>query len=146
MTDIQIAKQNLAGHTICLCKGGKCLLSDERGIAPMMDLIARGTDLTGYSVADKVVGRAAAFLFVKCGIREVFAVTLSEGGKAILEAHGIAVSHSVLTKKIINRAGTDICPMEKATANAETAEEAYLILKEKLREMQPDIKKRSDRQ
>lgn len=141
MTDIQIAKQKLAGHTICLCKGGKCLLSDERGIAPMMDLIERGVDLTGYSVADKVVGRAAAFLFVKCGIREVFAVTLSEGGKAVLEAHGIAVSREVLAEKIINRAGTDTCPMEKATANARTAEEAYLILKEKLREMQKDIKK-----
>lgn len=139
MTDLQIAKQRLAGHTICLCKGGKCLYSDERGITPMMDLIERGVDLTGYSVADKVVGRAAAFLFVKCGIREVFAVTLSEGGRAVLEAHGIPVRYGVLAEKIINRAGTDMCPMEKATANAQTAEEAYLILKEKLRKMQTDL-------
>lgn len=135
MTDLQIAKQNLAGHTICLCKDGKCLYSDERGIAPMMGFLARGVDLTGYSVADKVVGRATAFLFVKCGIQAVFAGTISESGKAVLEEYGIAVSYTVFAKKIINRAGTDICPMEKATANAHTAEEAYLILKEKMREM-----------
>lgn len=134
MTDLQIAKNNLAGHTICLCKGGKCLYSDRRGIAPLMGFLAQGVDLKGYCVADKVVGRAAAFLFVKCGICEAFAETLSKSAKAVLEAHGIAVTYSVLTEKIINRAGTDICPMEKAVLSTDNAEEAYALLKEKMRE------------
>lgn len=135
MTDLQIAKNNLAGHTICLCKDGQCLYSEKRGIAPLMGFLAQGVDLKGYCVADKVVGKAAAFLFVKCGIREAFAETLSQSAKAVLEAHGIPVTYSVLTEKIINRAGTDTCPMEKTVLHTDNAEDAYLLLKEKMREM-----------
>ena len=40
MTDIEKAKQSLAGHTIALCKGGDIVTSDKRGIAPMLGFIA----------------------------------------------------------------------------------------------------------
>ena len=136
MTDLQIAKNNLPGHTICLSKDGKCIYNEARGIAPMMSFIADGMDLSGYSVADLVVGKAAALLFVKSGIKSVFAKTLSQNGKNIMEHYGIDYEYEVLTEKIINRAGTDICPMEKAVANTENPEEAYLILKDKLQHMQ----------
>ncbi len=132
MTDLQIAENNLAGHTICLCKDGNCLYSKKKGISPMMDFIASGVDLAGYSVADLVVGKAAAFLFVKCGIKKVFAKTLSEKGKKILELYGIDYEYETLTDSIINRTGTDICPMEKAVQNCDNPEEAYIILKNKL--------------
>ncbi|MBD5131037.1 MAG: DUF1893 domain-containing protein [Clostridiales bacterium] len=135
MTDLQIAKNNLPGHTICLCKDGECLFSDSRGIAPMMNFIAEGKDLSGYSVADTVVGKAAALLFVKCGIKNVFAKTLSEHGKRILELFGIDCEYEVLTEKIINRAGTDICPMEKTVIETDDPEQGYLLLKEKLKTM-----------
>lgn len=132
MTDLQTAKNNLADHTICLCRDGNCLYSESRGIAPMMGFIKGGADLTGYSVADIVVGKAAALLFARCGIKAVFAKTLSRYGKEILEAYNICYEYEVLTEKIINRAGTDICPMEKAVMNTDNPEEAYLILKETL--------------
>ena len=132
MTDLQIAKNNLEGYTICLCKDGACLYSQKRGIAPMMDFIGSGEDLTGYSVADIVVGKAAALLFVKCGIKKVFAKTLSKKAKSILESRGVDYEYQTLAENIINRAGTDICPMEKAVANTDDPEEAYNILKNKL--------------
>ncbi len=135
MTDLQIAKENLAGHTICLCKDGKCLYSEKRGIAPMMDFIGNGVDLRGFSVADLIVGKAAAMLFARSGIVGVFAKTLSKSGKAILEKYGIPFSYDVLTERIINRDGTAICPMEKAVAHAEDFEEAYELLKSKLKEL-----------
>ncbi|MDE7076718.1 MAG: DUF1893 domain-containing protein [Clostridia bacterium] len=137
MTDLQIAKNNLAGHTICLCKDGNCLYSDKRGIAPMVNFIGRGDDLSGYSVADTVVGKAAALLFVKCGIRNVFARTLSEHGKKILVRYGIYYECEILTERIINREGTDTCPMEKAVMNTDDPVEAYIILKNKLAELNP---------
>lgn len=130
MTDLQIAIDNLSGHTICLCKDGRCLFSDKRGISPMMDFIAEGVDLAGYAVADVVVGKAAALLFVKSKIKKVFAKTLSESGKKILELYGIDCEYETLTQTIINRAGTDICPMEKAVADTQNAEEAYKLLKD----------------
>lgn len=132
MTDVQLAKENLSGHTICLCKDGECLFSEKRGIAPMMSFIADGVDLAGYSVADVVVGKAVAMLFVKCGIANVYAKTLSISGKEMLDRHGVVCEYETLTDKIINRAGTDICPMEKTVLHTDDVEEAYLLLKNKL--------------
>ena len=44
MSDLQLALKNLPGHTICLCRDGKLVFSDKKGIAPMMGFIAdRGT-------------------------------------------------------------------------------------------------------
>ena len=135
MTDLQIAKNNLEGHTICLCKEGKCLFSEKRGIAPMMDFIADGVDLSGYSVADLVVGKVAALLFVKCKTKRVFGKTLSESAKRVLELYGVDYEYETLTQKIINRDGTDICPMEKAVLGTDDVEEAYSILLNKLNDL-----------
>lgn len=132
MTDLQIAKENLYGHTICLCKDGNRIFSDKRGIAPMMGFIAEGLDLNDYAVADLVVGKAAALLFVKCKIKSVFAKTLSESGKNVLEKYGVEYNFESLTDKIINRDGTDICPMEKAVANTDNPEEAYMLIKKQI--------------
>ena len=136
MTNLELAKNNLRGHTICLAKDGKILTSDSRGISPMMNFLAEGVDLRGFSVADLVVGKAAAMLFVKAGIKEVFAKTLSESGKKVLEEHGIHFEAEILTERIINRLGTDICPMEKAVSFTDDVEEGYLKLKETLAKMQ----------
>ena len=132
MTDIEIAKDKLEGYTFSLCKGGDCLLSDRRGIAPIMGYIEEGLDLRGYSAADIVVGKAAAMLFVKCGIVEVYARTLSRGGEAVLKAHGIPYSYTTLTERIINREGTDVCPMEKTVTNTDDIEEGYELLKKRI--------------
>lgn len=135
MTDLELAKEGLAGHTICLCKDGQCLTSDRRGIAPMMGWIADGVDLTGYSAADIVVGKAAAMLFVKSGIAAIYAKTISRSAKAYLESHGVSLSYGTLTEYIINREGTDICPMEKTVLATDDAAEGYRLLKERFAAM-----------
>lgn len=135
MTDLQIAENNLSGHTICLCKDGNCLFSEKKGIAPMMGFIADGVNLQGYSVADLVVGKAAALLFVKCKIKAVFAKTLSKSGKEVLISNNIPVEYEILADKIINREGTDICPMEKTVLQTDDPEEGYILLKNKLQSM-----------
>ena len=48
------------------------------------------------------------------------------------EKNGISYEYVVLTGKIMNRAGTYVCPMEKTVENISDAEEAYNALKEKL--------------
>lgn len=129
MTDLQTAKDNLFGNTLALCRDGSVITSTKRGIAPMLEFIGGGYDLRGYSAADAVVGKAAAMLFVKAGIKEVFAKTLSKSGKSVLERHGISVTYDVLTEFIINRAKTGMCPMERAVGDTDDIERAYIILK-----------------
>ena len=135
MTDIETAIRELEGHSICLCRGGEFFTDDGRGISPMMRFISEGRDLTGYSVADVIVGKAAAMLFAKAGIVSVHGRVMSESGKAFLETHGIPCSYDVLTDRIINRKGTDICPMEKTVADIDDPETAYTALAKKIAEL-----------
>lgn len=135
MTDLEKAKERIYGHTICLCKNGECLYSEKRGIAPMMDFIGQGVDLSGYSVADLVVGKAAAMLFVKCGIIAVYAKTISQRAKEFLERRKITCEYQTLTERIINREGTDVCPMEKTVEHCDDVDEAYVLLKTKLNQL-----------
>lgn len=132
MTDLQTAIDNLDGHTICLCKDGNIITDCKRGIAPMADFLAEGRNLRGYSVADLIVGRAVAMLFVKAGIKEVYAKTISEGGAEVLRSRGIPYVYETLTNKIINRQGTDICPMERAVQGVDDPDEAYLRIRGEL--------------
>lgn len=132
MTDLQTAIDNLDGHTICLCKDGNIITDCKRGIAPMADFLAEGRNLRGYSVADLIVGRAVALLFVKAGIKEVYAKTISEGGAEVLRSRGIPYVYETLTNKIINRQGTDICPMERTVQGVDDPDEAYLRIRGEL--------------
>lgn len=135
MTDLEYAKAALEGHSLCLCRNGITLTDDGRGISPMMQHIAAGDDLRGYAAADVIVGKAAAMLFVKAGIVRVYGKTMSEGGKQYLEAHGIPCEYSTLTDRIINRDGTDICPMERTVLDIDDCEAGYLALRARLDSM-----------
>ena len=133
MTDWERAKTLLTGEITCvLVKGDSTLVSTKRGIAPMIDWLGEGQRLAGFAAADRIVGKAAAMLFVKAGLSAVYAEVLSEPGKAYLEKRGIPVTYGVLTPAIINRAGDGPCPMEAAVAGIDDPEEGLLALSAKL--------------
>lgn len=135
MTDIETAVKHLNGHSICLCKDGKYIIDNGKGISPMMKFIDEGRDLSGYSAADLIVGKAAAILFVKAGIISVYGSVMSKAAKSFLEKNNIPCKYHILTDRIINRSGTDICPMEKTVANIEEAEKGYIALRKRLSEL-----------
>lgn len=135
MTDIELAINNLESHSICLCKKGEIITDDGRGISPMIRFISEGYNLSGYSAADIIVGKAAAILFIKAGIVCVHGKIMSERGKKLLNTYGIPYTYDVLTERIINRQNTDICPMEKAVADTDDPEKGYSILLKRLEEL-----------
>lgn len=136
MTDLDRAKEYLLqGYTCVLVKGEDILTSQKAGIAPMIDFLNEGVDMQNFSVADKIVGRAAAFLFVKAKISAVYGEVLSRGAKKVLEDHGISCEYGELVDNIINRKKTGICPMEETVQNAENCEEAFLLLNQKLKSL-----------
>ena len=135
MTDLEKAKLLLNNHSICLCKGAETIFDDSKGIAPMMNFIAMGKDLKGWSAADVIVGKAAAMLFTKAGVKSVYGKVMSKKALDYLTSHSIECSFEKLCERIINREGNDICPMEKAVARTEDFEEGYLALKKKMEQM-----------
>ena len=66
------------GDTCAIVGEDTVLRSKERGIKPLMAWLAAGEDCVGAVAADKVVGKAAAFLYVLLGVAEVHANVMSE--------------------------------------------------------------------
>lgn len=133
MKDIEKAKKLLINKATCvLVKGDVEIVSEQTGIKPMMLFINEGKDLNGFSVADKIVGKAAAMLFKKARIKEVYAEVISKSGLQYLQDANITTTYKILTDNIINRSGTGICPMEETVSNIEDCEQGYVALKEKL--------------
>lgn len=133
MKDIDKAKNLLKNKATCvLVKDDVEIVSEQTGIKSMMIFIKEGKDLNGFSVADKIVGKAVAMLFKKAGIKEVYAEVISKSGLQYLQDSNIMTTYKILTDKIINRSGTGICPMEETVSNIEDCEQGYVALKEKL--------------
>lgn len=120
----------LEGHSVVCVRKDEARISDERGIRPLLEMIGRGESLCGFCVADKIVGKAAALLFSILQPEALYARVLSEGGEAVLEKFKIPYSCGTRTEKIVNRAGTDICPMEKTVFNIDDPQEALAALRE----------------
>lgn len=55
------------------------LTSTERGVKPLLQWLDGENSVKGFSAVDKVVGRAAAFLYVLLEVKEVYAGVMSEG-------------------------------------------------------------------
>ena len=129
-----VALLRSSDYTIAiLTSSGEAITSRERGVATLMRLLAeRAEVLRGAVVADKVVGRAAAALFVVGGCRRLHTAVLSRAGEGMLRGSAVEYTYDTLTEAIINRRGDGFCPMEMATSEAQSAAEAYAILKERV--------------
>ncbi|MEG1834518.1 MAG: DUF1893 domain-containing protein [Oscillospiraceae bacterium] len=131
--DINELSKMLSGDITCAIKlkNGKTLLSSEKGIKPLMIWISEKEPLENARIADKVIGRAAAFLAVFAGIKSVYTDLISEPAREVFLKYNIDFYAKKTVSNIINRMGTDICPMEKAVLNIDDAQNAFKILKEK---------------
>lgn len=133
MKDITKAKTILeSGNTCVLVKGEMSFTSKRNGIVPMVKFLNDEIDLEGFSVADKIVGKAVAMLFVLAKVKEVCAEVLSKTAISVLEANGISYSYKILTDNIINRQGTGLCPMEETIKDIFDCKQAYEKIKVKL--------------
>lgn len=137
MTEFVTAKKLLQSgrYTCVLCKNGNIYLSEKRGVKPLVMWLDSGADFSGYSAADKVVGKGAAFLYVLLKVKEIYASVISKGALSVLNQYGIQVEYGTLVENIINRTGTGICPFEDAVADINEADAAYTKIVRKMKEM-----------
>ena len=132
MTDLERAKELLTGSANCvLVKGDITYISRKRGIAPMLDFLGAGVPLDGFSAADRIVGKAAAMLFVRAGVVSVYGEVMSRSGADFLEACGVDCSWGELAEVIINREGTGMCPMEQTVLEMNDYHGAFCALSAK---------------
>ena len=123
------------GFTCVVCREDMVFTATERGVKPLLNWLDAGMDLAGFSAADKVVGRATAFLYCLLQVSEVYANVMSRPALQVLQEHGIRAEAGMLTDGIINRKGTGPCPFEAAVLEITEPEAALAAIRQKLRTM-----------
>ncbi|MBP5687660.1 MAG: DUF1893 domain-containing protein [Muribaculaceae bacterium] len=110
---------------------GEIIEFHNSGVKDLFNLVAtRPQVLEGGLVADRVIGRGAALLLLLGHVERVYAQLISSQAVQVLQDAGIRVDYDKMVPNIINRDGTDICPVEKLTMNIIQPELAF----EKIRE------------
>lgn len=116
MRDLEKARSLLENesYTCVICRGEDTVTDRRRGIRPLLELLESEADLHGYSAADRVVGKAAAFLYCLLGVKVLYAGVLSVPAREVLSSAGVQVEYGTLVPAIRNRTGDGFCPMETA--------------------------------
>lgn len=135
--DLSIARQHLTtGDYTCVIRRDDIeYTTQERGVKPLVRWLTEGTDLRGFSAADKVVGKATAYLYCLLEVKEVYAHVMSVSAAKVLAENGIAATQGKLVENIINRQGTGICPFEAAVLEIHSPREALTAIREKMQKM-----------
>ena len=134
--DLLTVLQELSKGYTCVAYNGETLYtSTQRGVAPLLNWLEEGLCLEDFRVADKVVGKGAAFLYLLLGAKQIYAAVISVPALNVLKSHGVAVTFTTLVPAIANRDHTGYCPIETAVLDCENPEEALVKIRNRLQEL-----------
>ena len=109
----------------------------KKGVRDLMYLLDNEPEfLDGASIADKVIGKAAAGIAVSGGVRRIHADVMSRRSLPILDSAGIEYSFDTLVDRIVIPEGDSRCPLEEIVGPAETAAEVVSMLRAHFEEVQ----------
>ena len=133
-TDLEKAKQILKEKncSCVFCRGNDVIIKTESGIAPLVGFTDSEIDYSDFCAADRIIGKAAAFIYVLLNVKAVHGSVMSVSAVEILNHANIAYSYDVLADSIINRTGTGLCPMEDAVKDTDDPQTALVLIKNKL--------------
>ena len=109
--------------------------STLRGVQPLLRPYEEGRRFVGCAAADRVIGKAAACLYVLLGVERVYAEIVSRPAREIFEKNGIALDYDKLVELIENRTRTGLCPMETAVRDITDPKEAPGLIREALKKL-----------
>ena len=135
MDNLNKAKTLLQDHSLVLVKENDIYIEDDKGLKPLLSFINKNINLKGFSLADKIIGRAAAFLIIKLNIKEVYTKTISKGAYELLIDNNVDISYDNMVDKILNKDKTGLCPMEECVININNPEDAYNEIIKKIKLM-----------
>ena len=143
--DLEHAQLRLVNEdfSLVIVKKEKVIFEKKKsGIKGFLQAIEKlDKKLLQSSVADKIVGVAAAMLCVYAGVSSVFAMTISDPGIKVLKENKIAYRYENKVSNILNRNKDDVCPFEKQAIASINSEEAYVKLKSLADQMMKNFEK-----
>lgn len=118
------------GHSLVVANGNIHTFNG-RGVADLYALLREDPGfLKGASIADKVVGKAAAALMILGGVKEVFADIVSQRAIDLFVGSAVCVSYKTIVPHIINRTKTGWCPLEIRCCNLLTPQDCFTQIEE----------------
>ena len=128
-------KERLIKHNYAIVASNGYVSSDN-GIKPVLFRLNENLNyFKDLVVVDKIIGKASAMLLCLSGVKEVYALVLSEAGKDIFEKYHVSYHYDELVPYIINRNKDGMCPMEITVKDIDDLNEAYLALNKKVKEL-----------
>ena len=118
--------------TCVFCSNDAILTDKRRGVRPLLDLLDNQVDVSQYAVADKVIGKAAAFLYCLLRVTNIYARVISQPALDVFKNSGITITYDQLVPAIQNRTKDGFCPMESAVLSISSPQEALIAIKETL--------------
>lgn len=139
MTSLRRQTVDLLFSERCSCvirNGDDLRIFRERGVKDLFGLLRDDPAfLRGAFVADKVVGKGAAALMILGGVDALFAGVVSRAALELLDREGVHAEYRTVVPHIVDRAGTGICPVERACADCTSAAECLPRIEAFLRRM-----------
>lgn len=116
---VQMRQSVAEGKAAVIAKDGVIVAELEgRGVKPILDVLDKNPAiLKGAIVVDKVVGRAAAAIYVVGKTQKVVALVMSQGAVDLLRKNGVSAVADKTVPFIVNREKAGMCPMDAATLN-----------------------------
>lgn len=117
-------------YSLVVANGDICTFNGQ-GISDLYNLFKEDPGfLRGASLADKIVGKAAATLMVLGGVREVYADIICLSAIDLLRNNRIQPNYGIVVPNIINRTKTGLCPLEIRCQNYLTPQECFNQIEE----------------
>lgn len=135
MNNLKLAKSTLFEneYSIVVVKENEIVYkSESKGLQSLISLYKNDVNtLENSSIADKVIGRAAALILVDSNIKEVYADLISQNAIDILDKSDIPYEYKSQVTEIRNRDNTGMCPMEELSLKCVSADELIEKIEEK---------------
>lgn len=129
MNDLEIAKRLLREKNLSLVivKSGKPIYTaNDHGVKSFLNAIEKHYDeLSGSTVADRIVGIAVAMLCRYSKIEKVYGEIMSIKALEKLSERGIIIRYEILVPEILDINRIETCPLEKIAMNCKDEKEFY---------------------
>lgn len=127
MKQINLKHELTKGGYTCVAfdENGMYYSSKARGIVPLVELCEKNASGEKLYLADKITGKAAALLSVKCGAQRLYTGVITQDALSVLDKYAVKVEYGKIVSFIKNRSADGKCPMEQLAKNVSCPNQMY---------------------
>jgi Domain of unknown function (DUF1893). len=118
-------------YSCIICNQNKIIKLKHKGVSAIYDLYVSNPDsFRNAQVAEKIIGKGLASIFVVGGVKEIFVDVISAPALQVLESANVIVEYNRVVPFIRNWKNTGICPLEDACRNKYSLNSIFGVVKD----------------